>query len=604
MAIENPQPAGSSTAEPEETPEWRGGAHPVLQAMCHLGIEETERAKLLDGYQSFAQGTQHDHHNLDWSGGRRTPKTTYMLERLQAQRWTTSNTQDVSSLARKPDTAAPLALQIVSRFTEMLLGSGRRPSLLVNSDADTQAYLEAVFSCGGLWESLTQARDIAGSCGSALVACSLRKGRPTSEALNPKYCWVPPDAWSEDGAGRWRPRVVVEQLLVEAEYQDPETGKVKSTRVWSTRAWDENYHYTWPDVPEAKDDDEHFEWPDPVAVPHKLGICPVVWIQNTRDDKSPDGDPDCKGVWELLDKIDRLWSQVAKATMANIDPSLVVKEEDRNRRKAIVLRKGKAMGVSPQGDIKYLEMQGTGVASAMKVIDELETMVLQVTECVVIRQENATVYQSGEALQILWRSMESKANRLRATMETAIRDLCELWLRWGKVLRPGNLDTPAQGGLLLPPRRLDTPTYTVRDDTGQPTGEVSTSAKNETDVATGTQTTWVIHTIGKGRYVAMKWPQYWNPTAVQTQTVMAGLTTATGGKAVLSVESAVRHAAAFVGTTGDEELERMEREAAAAQAKAEAMMTFEDDEDDEDEDDPSSPPGGDGKGGDGKGGDE
>ena len=576
MALEPPEQK-AQVAAPSE-PEGPA-KHPVIARMRHLGLEDTDRCKVLDAYQSFCEGTHHDHLQIGWDGNPRTASLPYMFERLAsmgAKGWTTAAAQDIAAAAKRPDAAAPIAAQIVGRFTEMLLGAHRRPSLLVNSDDKTQAFLDAVFSAGGVWESLTAARDCAGSCGAAVIVCGVRGGKPYTETLNPKHCWVPTDSWAEDGAGRWRPRVLIEQYLAATEYLCPETGKLKTGEAWVTRAWDDRAVYEWPPVPTESARDKDFVWPSPVEHMHPLSVCPAVWVQNTRNDKTPEGDPDCKGVWQLIDKVDRLWSQVCKATYANVDPSVVVKEKDRARRRGLVLRRGGAMGVSEDGDISYLEMQGTGVQTALKVIDELEHKIYQTTECVVIRPENAKVYQSGEALQILWRSMESRANRLRSTMETAIRDICEIWIMWAEKVGVGNLDKPSSGGgLMLPPRRVDAPQYTVRDELGKPTGKLSDKPSSDTEQPTSTETTWETHEVGEGRYVSMKWPPYWNPTAVQMQTVLTALTAAAGTEPVLSQEACIRHAANYVGSDGDEELARMERERAAKQARAEAMISFE-----------------------------
>ena len=121
----------------------------------------------------------------------------------------------------------------------------------------------------------------------------------------------------------------------------------------------------WPEVDE-KDLEEDDALPAPEVIEHGVGVCPVIWYQNTRDSKCPEGRPDCDGAWELLDKVDRLQSQATRATMDNVDPTLLIKEDERFRRRSHTLRKGKAFTVSEKGDARYLEMQGTSVKVAME----------------------------------------------------------------------------------------------------------------------------------------------------------------------------------------------------------------------------------------------
>ena len=581
MATPDPAPRTDVTASND------GSGDPLtrqyLAAMSLLGIQGTDRSMVLDAYQGFCDGCQHDHQPVSWDGSKRDPGVGYMRERLRPQGFVPVNAAVIPSKRRKPDAAVPLARQVVSRFTEMLCGQGRVPQLVVPSDKDTQEYLEALFSSAHMWDTITQARDVAGACGAAVIACGLVYGTPSAEVLHPRDCWVA--EWDET-VSHWRPKVLVEQTLVEREVQDEDSGVLTEKRMWRTRAWTPEAIVYWPEVAEEDVNAEGFEWPAPEVKPHELGMCPVVWYQNTRDTKRPEGNPDCEGAWELLDAVDRVQSQQVKATMANVDPTLVIKEEERFRRQSMVVRKGAAIRTSPQGDARYLEMQGTSIQVAMDTVQALTDQVLQTVECVIIRPEHAKAYQSGEALQILWRSMESKANRLRSTLEVAVKDLARIWLAWGRKVGVSDVEVGG-GGIHLPPREVVVDLY-QDEETGELVERPDDEGEVEAAPPANRRVEWRVHSPGHGVYVHCQWPAYWQPTAAQIQSIITALMAGTGGKQVVSSETAVRFAAQYLGA--DPEIEARELEREKQRSKAEMAATFESglgdlDDDDDDADD-------------------
>jgi hypothetical protein len=542
-----------------------------LQAMRVLGLEHDDRCAMLGHCQSFFHGTQHDHAGLDWDSMPRDPGVGYLHERLRPQGFVPVNSS--MYIDRKPDAPVPLCRQIVSRFTEMLLGEGRRPSIRVYSDSDTEQYLSACFAAADVWDVLSEARDLAGACGSAAIAVGLNNGYLTAEVLNPKHVWVA--EWCPDHPG-WMPNVVVEQCKTAKQIIDPKTGDLRVVDHWRTRAWTTESVIYYEDVPcsDAKD----------AGIPirqerkHGLGVCPVVWYQNTRSTQTPDGRPDCDTAWPLLDKLDRLQSQVYKAATANADPTLVVKEERHLRRKNNVIQKGSnhVIAVSPQGSVEYLEIGGKSVEVGLTAINAMVSEVLQTVECVVISPEYAKAYQSGEALQILWRSMESRANRLRVTVASVVRELCYLFLKFGQKHKVANIEDvntdKDQTGILLPPRKVIGQIEADPDDPMMP---------REPSVS------WEPHDPGNpNAYVSLEWPPYWTPTAAQIAQLAQGLSMATTQKQVISGETAIRSFAQMLGNDGDEEVRRIATEKAEGQQSLleglgglEGLMGDEDDED-------------------------
>jgi len=557
-----------------------------LSAMAVLDLESDPRCRALTQCYGFFEGSQHDHHGSDWNGLPRDPGVGYMQERLKPQGFVPVNS--TPHAYRKPDAPVPLARQVTSRFTEMLLGEGRRPALRSWSSPATQDYLEAAFREASLWDVLSQARDVAGACGSSLVALGIVAGHFEAEVLRPSNVWVA--EWCPESPG-WVPNVVIEQTKVVRQVWERaneggglpgprDRGRLVSKLFYKTRAWTPEEIIYYRDVPCDDVPDEAI----PVAkvVPHKFGACPVVWYQNTRRTESPDGEPDCSGAWPLLDKLDRLQSQVYKAAVANADPTLVIKEDRQNRRRNNLIQKGSShvIPLSPDGEAKYLEMQGTSVEIGLKAIDKMIHEVLQTVECVVIHPDTAKAYQSGEALQILWRSMESKANRLRVTLGSAVREISYLLLTAAKNHGVANMEKVGSGedrpGILLPPRKVirEVEADTSKDDPMIPAAPASVEVSYEAHEPGPPET-----------YVDMEWPPYWTPTAAQVAQMAQAMAVASAQKQAISEETAIRQLAQMLGNDGDEEVRRVALERSEGmRAMIEGLGGMGLDDEDEDED--------------------
>src|SRR5690606_34585419 len=143
-------------------------------------------------------------------------------------------------------------------------------------------------------------------------------------------------------------------------------------------------------------------------------------------------------------------------------PTLHIKEEERLKRKMGVIHKGSGgvITTSTTGDAKYLEIDGSSVDVGLKMIQTLRAEVLQTTGAVLVEPDTTGTYKSGEALQLLGGTMETKGNRLRVTLTQAMREISRIFLHMGKVLGVANIEDENPGpGILLPPvvRQKDVP---------------------------------------------------------------------------------------------------------------------------------------------------
>ena len=543
------RPAGEPIGPSEDTALGAGVGATIERHVRVMGIRETERAKRLAQCRAFFDGSQHDHLGRQWDGSSRDPGVGYLHERLKPQGFVP--VQAIPYGMRKPDTGMPLPRQITNRFSEMLLGQGRAPDMMVPADVATERYLVAIFEESMTWDVLMEARDIAGSCGCSAIVPSVIDGVPTAEVLMPYDIHV--FRW-KNGAN-WEPLEVVEQRLVDRVVPDPDTGRLEVQKYWRTRMWTETHVIHFDDVPEDWEADKPIPFSAENKVEHRAGRCPVIWYQNTRNTKSPDGDPDCDGTWHLIDQLDRIMSQVYKAARANVNPMLHVKEEERLRRKLGNVTKGGLVTTSAVGDAKYVEMKGSSVTVGLEVVASLRQEVLQTAECVIVDPSTAGAYKTGEALQLLWRAMEAKTNRLRVMLAQALRELVKVWLELGRAMKVANLEDVSPGeGILLPP---------VVEHVEPTEDEIASGERPQPKLST--------QSVGTGSHVELKWPPYWNPTAKQVADLATAMSTAKNAQ-VLSNETRVNEMAKLLGIDPGDEFLKVKREQLLAQRAADEAL--------------------------------
>ena len=166
---------------------------------------------------------------------------------------------------------------------------------------------------------------------------------------------------------------------------------------------------------EVKNGDEPAWQEDPTQVfPHPFGFCPVRWIQNTAVQGDIDGEPDCKGVYGNVEKMDGLLSQAAVGAINNADPTMHIGTSDQ---KLEDLKKGSrhAIRTEKDGTVQYVEMSGGGVSSALEVFDKVDQVTMRAVRCILeeereggsmtaeeIRRRYGAMFDRVEGLQQHW----------------------------------------------------------------------------------------------------------------------------------------------------------------------------------------------------------
>lgn len=517
-----------------------------------LHLDESPRARSLTCLGRYYDQRHNDHLEYEFDGRQREPGASYMELRQRGLGMVPARQDSIPFGARRPDCPTSITGYVVDTYTALLLGEGRQPSLRVVGDDLSSELLEAALDyCDG-WDALAEARTIAGSEGAAAIVPDVIEGELCLRALRPEHLYV---EWSN--ARDWVPRIVIEQKRVSIETLDEETGHVGTATVWRTRAWDSQFAYIYKDIidrPEtqpAEGPAQRQEADDDVIelaqepIPHGADRCPVIWLQNTRSSDDPIGKTDCEGVYEQIDKLDRLLSMIVRGVCANNDPTLLVKDKMHMLKLWPTRAKGygNKIEVSEAGDARLIEITGktfeTSWLTAEKLIRHIELR----TGVIAMDPEQAATAISGVALQLLWRTQDSRVSARRKPLGRAIMQLCRVLLSMFKQLGIKAIGSDGKG-IELPPRE------TKQEGKDKPVLEQ--------------------HKPGPGGAIVLNWPAHHAPTPTDLQTTAQALSVAAGGRQVLSQQSAVGVMVNVAQTDTDVATE-LERIRAEERAKADSF---------------------------------
>ena len=249
---------------------------------------------------------------------------------------------------------------------------------------------------------------------------------------------------------------------------------------------------------------------------HGLGYFPGAWVQNLPVEDDEDGVPDCHGAWQIFDTIDRMDSQINKALLNNLDPTLVVKTNPQEvAQQGGSIRKGSenALYVGASGNANYMEMTGQACEVAGKYIDRKKQQALDITRCVLVDPQTiAGAAQSARAIEYIYAPMLEKAGDLRSQYGSraiipTLKIAEDLARKYHDAEMTDAEGKPVVAKLDLPPKADGTP-----------------------------------RKLGPGGWIKMTWGRYFAPT-VQDQQV--GVTNAVAAKAggIIDAATAVQQGA-------------------------------------------------------------
>lgn len=578
-----------------------------------LSLLHGDRYAELERRMSYYDCTQHDLKFWDFNGRPINPLTRKPMISAERCYW-------IPIEQRRPSSPVRLGKVIVASFTNLLYGENRFPSIRVEGDADTEDWIQTCTRVGKLPATMLLARAYGGAAGTTGLSWYFREGKPQFEAHKPQNLFV--HSWANRRA--LVPEHVSEVYLTKKQKWD---GKgFNSVLYWFRRDWTPNADVAFLEVPFEKGKEPVFIVDDVNTVQHGDDCCHLEWIQNLPSDEI-DGLPDYDGLYENFDTIDLVMSTITRGGIRNLDPTVKLKmDADQIGRMGISKGSDNALIVGKDGDADYMEMGGGSIDAGLKLVQEQRRQILETAQCI-LPDPNEVAAQgiSSVAIKAMFAPMTAKADQLRETYGSAKERVLDKMQRSTRtklamnlvVTRPAPTVAPPAPALPLdpleellapkpaPPPLADPladllaappaalPPVVPMDDPlapadVEPTAVIEEPAQFVVDLPPkmievplvdpltgkpdGTTTSQAIpRKLGPGGEVTLQWPPYFLPTPTDQSAIITALTTATGGKAVLSVETAVESAARAYGADPAEEWRRVQAQA-QADASAQASM--------------------------------
>jgi hypothetical protein len=515
-------------------------------------IIESERFRELAWRQSYGDCTQHDWKQWDFDGYRTNAGPTQVQPWLsQAQ----AAPYFVPLKARRPSSPMHLGRTISQTFTSLLFGEGRFPKVMVPGSQSTQDFYEAVVRASSLRTRMIQARTIGGTTGTAVLSWCFRNGKPRVKVHNPKRIWV--HEWED--RDELKPAWASEIWRYQRDEWDGAQKKYMRKLYWYRRDWTPTFEVAWKPVPWRPGNQEP-DWERYVdearIIKHDDGFCHLVWIQNIPNDEAIDGYPDYHGQYDAMDAADLINSVLVRGTALNLDPTLVLKMDPQILR-AAGLQKGSdhALAVGEEGSAEYLEISGAAAEAGLKVAQHVRKHILECAQCVVPDPEEiAASGTSSVAMKVIYRPTIAVGSVMREQYgERGVVPLLEQMrivaaakatVQVPRTDDDGNeLDTEPVATLDLPPKITSQPKL---DEDGNHTGEQETT---ETD-----------HDPSEGGECTLDWGEWFPATPQDKQSALTSLSTAAGGKAIVSQQTAAEEAAVLFGRNPAEEWKRLSRD--------------------------------------------
>ena len=528
-------------------------------------VLSSPRFKELDRRQAYYDCTQHDEKRYDFDGriislhGPGALASQPLINNTVAPFY-------VPLRMRRPSAPYRLARVMTNSFTNLVFGAGRFPDVKVIGDADSQDFQQALVRATSLSAKMIRARTIGGSVGTVgLSWCYDYRGRPRVSVHNGKYLYV--HEW--DDREELIPAWVTEVYLTPKDEWDGTRRKYVRNWYWYRHDWTETEDIRFKRVLYKAGREPDWQ-PDPdQSVTHGDGFCHFSWIQNMPTEEI-DGLPDYDGLYEFFDQLDIMLSVISKGAVLNLDPTLVLKV-DRDIVGAMGVAKGSdnALIVGEEGDAAYLELMGSSIEAGVKLFNEKRRTALEVGQCVVPDPSETTGADvSSLTLKTRYMPMLGKAEIYRDQYGEGLRRVLDQMtevarLRVGKprlvyVKNDQGVDV-AQNEILvvnLPPKVVET--HEV-NEAGEPNLDDAGQPKKSVEL--------VPRMPGPGGESELAWPEYFPPTPADKNAAVTAASAATGGKPVLSQQTAVEQVATMYGVQPDEEWARVQKDGASDQAK-------------------------------------
>jgi len=485
----------------------------------------SQRYRDLDRRQSYFDCTQHDYKRFDFEG--RVISSGGGISATQPLLSSEKYSSYIPLRSRRPSSPYRLARVIVNSFTNMVFGEGRFPQFLVKGDNDTQDFVQTLAREMRMPVKMIHARNLGGAVGTVGLSYCYLEGKPRLEVHNGKNLYV--HEWVD--RSQCLPRHVTELYQVPHDEWDGQKQRYVRNPYWYRRDWTPNVDVVFVPV---KDEAGQ----DPVWMPdlqkseeHNDGQIHFAWIQNRPNDDI-DGLPDYEGLYEGFDTIDLLLSVITRGATLNLDPTLKLKmDPDIVNRMGVKKGSDNALITGKDGDAEYLELVGGSIEAGIKLFEAKRRAMLEVAQCVIPNPDEITANgTSSVAMKMLYAPMLGALDILREQYVQGMVQVLDPMVTIARMASRSSvtiydsegIEQEAERHVMLPPRVEREP---KTDDKGNPTGE-------EDDI------NQVERTPGEGGEIEPQWGPYFMPTPTDQQNTVTTLSTAVGGVAIMSTQTA------------------------------------------------------------------
>lgn len=492
----------------------------------------TDRQSELDYFWRFFRCRNYEDYRVSWSGDQFAPRPE--REQIATAGFIPPGMGLVDAKFpyqyRRPTIPYYLAKVIVHRFTSLLFSDRLRPRIVCD-DKLTEDWLVGFADATSLWTKMQLARTYGGAMGSVAIGFEFVAGKPVVQVHDPRWTFPTFDDRSDFTLSR-----------LEKRYQYPvqerdENGDWIEVVYWYRRVIDAETDSVWEKV-RATPGEPEWDLEDHRTVTHGLGFCPVVWIQNHIVEDATDGDPDCHGVFDTIEAIDRLWSQSYKGTFQNADPTTVVKSEEGFQE--VTSGSDYAMQMGHDDDIKFLEMQGTGIKQAMDLADKLEEKALTIARCH-LDTNTGGPSRTEEEIKHNYSSMLECAATLRTQYGKGLQKLLELVLSSARLLSVPREVVDSEGRREKIRQVIKVPKKKVLGDDGRIIG-------------------FEERQLGEGEQIELQWSEFVTPSLDQIGKAVDAASKAREAK-IVDEEHAIRFIARYFNIESVQDvMERIKKE--------------------------------------------
>jgi hypothetical protein len=490
-----------------------------------LDIVHTEDVMLTITREQYYACSQHDYKPFDWDG--------FFVKFGSVSDVPVSGYVPLKK--RQPSARMDLPRVIVNELSAMTFGDEKFPQLVIEGDSDAEDYAKELCKVAKLPTKILEARNNGGATGTAVVSWGFVDGKPVVDIHKRSQCTV--FDWADYELRR--PSNMLKAYTYKKRIFDSD-GKPKTKLFYYARYWDEHVDICWRDIPEEVGATAAWWMLPSKAVIHSSKFCPVYWIQNYSDSDDIDGIGDyIDGSHSNFDQIDELLSATVKGTKANVDPTLVIhasKSENQG-----VLRKGSENAIFSEKGATYLELVGSSIETALRVLDTMRQIELDKAGVVILDQEKAGgTAVSASAMKQRYARMTARVDLLRDQYECAIIQIVKDMLEVARSLESAPVETESGeqmwSKIILPPRIEENDENDDKAEDGEPPKREKKKTKE------------VERKPGTSSNVTATWPPYFVPSWLDKKDAVDTVRAASNNQQVMSQRKAVATLAPMFGT--------------------------------------------------------